>query len=75
MTQRQAILDYMRTHDCITPMQAFSELGVTKLATQISYMIRYEGLKVKKELITTKNRYGQHTSFMKYSLIEGEKES
>lgn len=68
MTQKEAIYDYMLTHDSITPMEAFAELGCTKLATQISEMIRADGLKIKKERVTIKNRYGSHTTFMKYSL-------
>lgn len=68
MTQKEAILNYLETHDSITPMEAFSELGVTKLATQVSLMIRRDGLKFKKELISTENRYGRHTVYMKYSL-------
>ena len=68
MTQKQAIYDYMLTHDSITPMDAFLELGCTKLATQISTMIREDGAKIKKERVTIKNRYGSHTTFMKYSL-------
>lgn len=68
MTQKEAILNYLKTHDSITPMEAFSELGVTKLATQVSLMIRKDGLKFKKELISTENRYGRHTVYMKYSL-------
>ena len=70
MTQKEAILNYLETHDSITPMEAFSELGVTKLATQVSLMIRKDGLKFKKELISTENRYGRHTVYMKYSLEE-----
>ncbi len=70
MTQKEAILNYLETHDSITPMEAFSELGVTKLATQVSLMIRRDGLKFKKELISTENRYGRHTVYMKYSLEE-----
>jgi len=68
MTQKEAILNYLETHDSITPMEAFSELGVTKLATQVSLMIRKDGLKFKKKKIYTENRYGRHTVYMKYSL-------
>lgn len=69
-TQRDAILEYMRTHDSITPMEAFSELGVTKLATQIGNMVRLDGVKIKKQSVTIKNRYGRPCHFMKYSLEE-----
>ena len=67
MTQKEAIYNYMLTHDWITPMEAFAELGVTKLATQISLMIR-EGVPIRKQNVTIKNRYGYHTTFTKYAL-------
>ena len=36
MTQREAILQYIDEFGSITPMEAFAELGITKLATRIS---------------------------------------
>ena len=68
MTQKKAILDYMQEHGSITPMEAFSDLGVTKLATQISLMIRIDGLNIKKEMVQSTNRYGRPCHYMKYSL-------
>lgn len=74
MTQRDLILNHLRTHESITPMEAFSQYGITKLATVISEMIRHEGMNIHKELVKSKNRYGRPTAYMKYSLIEnGEK--
>ena len=72
-TQRDLILYHLRTHDSITPMEAFSRYGITKLATVISDMIRHEGVPIHKELVKSRNRYGRKTAYMKYSLVEGEK--
>ena len=68
MTQRDAVLTYLGTHGSITPMEAFSELGITKLATVVSRMIRVEGMRIKKTPVTLTTRYGRPTTFMKYSL-------
>lgn len=70
MTQREAILQYIKEFGSITPMQAFSDLGITKLATRISEM-RKDGMQFKIETISTKNRYGKAVSYAKYSLREG----
>lgn len=35
-TQHEKILDYMKHHGSITTMQAFADLGCTKLTTRIS---------------------------------------
>jgi hypothetical protein len=59
------ILKYLDDFGSITPFEAFSELGITKLATRVSEMIR-DGQRIKKTLMETKNRYGESVRFMKY---------
>ena len=70
MTQREAIIEYITEFGSITPMQAFADLGITKLATRISEM-RKDGMDFKIEMVSTKNRYGKSVSFAKYSFEEG----
>ena len=70
MTQREAILQYIRDFGSITPYQAFADLGITKLATRISEM-RKEGMDFKIDTVHVRNRYGRSVSFAKYSFVEG----
>ena len=72
MTQREAILKYIQDFGSITPMEAFGDLGVTKLATRISEM-RKDGMQFKIETVKTKNRYGKTVHFAKYSFPKEEK--
>lgn len=65
MTQHQAILKYMDDYGSITPMQAFSDLGITKLATRISEMKKM-GYKFKTSIVRTSNRYGKPVNYCKY---------
>ena len=67
MTQREAILEYIREFGSITPLQAFADLGITKLATRISEM-RKDGYEFRIETVRSKNRYGKPVYFAKYSL-------
>lgn len=67
MKQRDAILQYIKDFGSITPMQAFADLGITKLATRISEM-RRDGMEFKIETVRGKNRYGKPTHYAKYSL-------
>ena len=67
MTQREAILEYIREFGSITPLQAFADLGITKLATRISEM-RKDGFEFRIETVRSKNRYGKPVYFAKYSL-------
>ena len=69
MRQRDAILEYIKEFGSITPMQAFHDLGITKLATRISEM-RKDGIKLKIETVSVKNRYGKSVSYAKYSQAE-----
>lgn len=69
-TQRDAIIEYITEFGSITPMEAFSDLGITKLATRISEM-RKDGWNFKIEMVSTKNRYGKSVSYAKYSFAEG----
>ena len=70
MTQREEILKYIEEFGSITPMEAYSELGITKLATRISEM-RRDGMAFKIETVSVKNRYGKTVSYAKYSFLEG----
>lgn len=65
MNQHKAIMDYLDAHGSITPMQAFSDLGITKLSTRVSELIR-RGYKVRKIPTEGKNRYGENVRFMRY---------
>ena len=69
MTQADRIVDYINRFGSITPMQAFRDLGVTKLATRISEM-RQEGVRFDQEWQTSKNRYGEEVRYMKYWLAD-----
>lgn len=67
LTQRDRILAYMVTFGSISPMEAFADLGITKLATRISEMIA-DGMVINKERAQGKNRYGDTIHFTRYSL-------
>lgn len=68
MTQKQRVIDYLQNHADITPMEAFSELGITKLATVVSNLIREDNAPIEKVWKKATNRYGEPVSFMSYRL-------
>lgn len=71
MTQKQQIISYIKEFGGITPIEAFLDLGITKLATRISEL-KQEGFLFDQEMITRKNRYGRTVRYMEYRLIEGD---
>lgn len=73
MTQKEQIIEYMRIYGSITPMQAFIDLGCTKLATRISEINsddKYGDIYIRKETVRAINRDGRPVHFMRYSLQE-----
>lgn len=67
MGQKDMIIQYMIDFGSITPWQAFTDLGCTKLSTRISEIIR-DGVEINKKTITAHNRYGKKIYYMAYSL-------
>ena len=65
--QKDQVMNYMSEFGTITPFQAFTDLGITKLATRISELTA-ECVPIYKKWTQTKNRYGKTVQFMTYSL-------
>ena len=65
MTQGERIMAYIDEHGTITPFEAFTELGITKLATRISEL-RRGGEKIEKKYVTNTNRFGEKVTYMEY---------
>ena len=75
MTQEQRVMDYLKNHKEITPMDAWNELGITKLATIVSRLIHKQGYQIYKTDRTSKNRFGEKCRFKVYSLTDFEGEN
>ena len=73
MTQCERIIDYINQFGSISPLEAFRDLGITKLATRISEM-RKDGQVFNQEYVKAKNRFGETVYYMRYYLPDGEKQ-
>ena len=67
MNQWEKIIQYINDFGSISPMEAFSDLGITKLATRISEM-RKDGIEFEQKWECSKNRYVQPVRYMRYSM-------
>ena len=63
--QQLYILWYIVKFGSITPMEAFNELGITKLATRISEM-KMIGIQFDQAYEGRTNRFGKKVRFMRY---------
>ena len=66
MTQCEKIVEYIREYGSITTMEAFTDLGITRLASRIHDLQR-DGFAIEREIIKGKNRYGETIHYMRYS--------
>lgn len=65
MTQCERILKYMEDFGSISTMQAFGDLGITRLASRI-HDLKSMGIDISKETASTRNRYGEITHYAVY---------
>lgn len=65
MTQGERILNYLDEFESITPLDAFRDLGITKLATRISEL-KQEGYQFEQKYEKSKNRFGEPVHYMRY---------
>ena len=63
--QQLNILWYIHTYGSISPMEAFSDLGITKLSTRISEM-RMIGIQFDQGYEGSTNRLGKKVRSMRY---------
>lgn len=69
ITQRQRIIEYIRTFGSITSWEAYSDLGITQFATRVKEL-KEDGYEFRTEWESRKNRYGETVSFKRYMLAE-----
>lgn len=65
MTQANRVLEYLKSGKTITTLNAFKELGITRLAARV-YELKSDGYEVKKNTITVVNRFNENCAIAEY---------
>ena len=65
MTQTQKVLDYIDRFGSITPLQAFADLGIMRLAARINDL-KKTGVEIRSETAKDMNRFGEQVHFTRY---------
>lgn len=73
MSQCNRVLQHLQAYGSITPLEAMQEYGIMRLGARI-YDLKKMGYSIDRIIETGKNRYGESTSYARYSLIEKEKD-
>lgn len=71
VSQKKMVLDYIREFGSITPLDAFKDLGVTRLAAVI-FELKEDGHDIHTERERSKNRFGHATRYARYSFGKDE---
>lgn len=67
--QQDAVLDYIKQNGSISSMEAFKDLGVTRLSA-IIFNLKKNGHKLKSFPERSRNRYGAPIRYSRYFLNE-----
>ena len=67
MNQKQRVLDYLRSGNAITSLDAFHELGITRISAVV-YNLKRDGHHLIKENVTVKNRFDEECTIARWSL-------
>ena len=67
MTQRDRILEYMKEFGSISSLEAFKDLGITRLAARIAEL-EHQGVQIERAQQSMLNRYNEKTTFTRYSI-------
>lgn len=68
-TQEERVLDYMQRFGSITTLDAFNDIGITRLSAKI-FNLKKQGYTIIDEIIKVKNRFGEEGHVKKYMLAE-----
>ena len=67
MTQCESNIRHLKEYGSITQAEAVTEYGCYRLGARI-WDLKAQGVPIKSETVTGKNRYGERTCFARYSL-------
>lgn len=72
MTQTERVIKHLKEYGSITPLEAIKEYEITRLGARI-WGLRNSGYEIETQTETSKNRFGDKTSYAKYVLKGGAK--
>lgn len=70
MKQTERLLEHLKHFGSIQPMQAWTQLGIYRLASRI-HDLREDGHAIEKRMVTITNRWGEEVRFAQYEMQKG----
>lgn len=66
--QEKRLLDYLKTNDKISPMEAWTELGIYRLS-DVVFKLRNKDFEIETERKSVMNRFDEPCNFAEYKLL------
>ena len=66
MTQNDRLLDYLKEHRTITPLESWTELGIYRLGARV-FDLKRMGYDIRSGRTMVRNRFGEECFVAKYS--------
>ena len=70
MSDKERILEHLKQHKSITPLEALNRFGCYRLGARI-WELRRDGHRIDTEIIHDKDQHGEEMRYAKYTLMEG----
>lgn len=68
-SQKERVIDYIIQFGSISSWEAYKDLGITQLGARID-QLKKEGFQFETEWENGKNRYGESTTYKRYTLVD-----
>jgi len=65
--QKQKVMRHLNNYGSITPLDAFRDYGIMRLAAVI-FNLKEDGNNIESEMISSSNRFGEKVNFSEYKL-------
>ena len=69
LNQKQKVIRHLHQYKSITPLDAFNDYGIMRLAAVI-FNLKEEGYNINSKTKTSLNRFGEKVNFSEYKIIE-----
>jgi hypothetical protein len=69
LTQKQKILRHLQEIGAITPVQAFFDYSIMRLATRI-FELKEDGYDIETIMLKSENKFGEPVRYAQYKLIK-----
>tara|TARA_R100001244_G_scaffold113101_1_gene83729 strand:- start:1397 stop:1645 length:249 start_codon:yes stop_codon:yes gene_type:complete len=69
LNQKEKVMRHLNNYGSITPLDAFRDYGIMRLAAVI-FNLKEDGRNISSKMTTSSNRFGEKVNFSEYTLLQ-----